>query len=282
MNPPSSAPSVKVNRRQKADVLKLINSKYEVEFSDDSKMHDFFIKFCGPKGTLYEDGLWTLHVILPPEYPYKSPSIGFMNRIYHPNVDEISGSICLDVINQTWTPMFDLLNIFEVFIPQLLRYPNPSDPLNGQAAQLLLRDENKYKNRVKEYVRLYANNSNPNPAISTPISITSSTHISNTVGNGREFASSSPHDVSMESDTTSILGSSLGNDSSHMNSHSGSSLNGSQNGGGKLDCDSSSMQTDNDSDVKLTRNDEGDVDMEMDEDGMIWETLSDVSEMSDL
>lgn len=67
-----------------------------------------------------------------------------------------------------------------------------------------------------------------------------------------------------------------------MNSHSGSSLNGGQNDGGKLDCDSSSMQTDNDSDVKLTRNDEDDVDMEVDEDGTMWETLSDVSEMSDL
>lgn len=214
MNPPSSAPSVKVNRRQKADVLKLINSKYEIEFSDEAKMHDFFIKFCGPKGTLYEDGLWTLHVILPPEYPYKSPSIGFMNRIYHPNVDEISGSICLDVINQTWTPMFDLLNIFEVFIPQLLSYPNPSDPLNGQAAQLLLRDENKYNSRVKEYVRLYANNTNPNPAVSTPISITSSAHTSssNNIGNGRDLLYSSQHDVSMESDTTSMLGSSLGRD----------------------------------------------------------------------
>jgi hypothetical protein len=45
--------------------------------------------------------------------------------------------------------MFDMINIFEVFLPQLLRYPNPTDPLNGEAAALLMRDAKSYEVKVK-------------------------------------------------------------------------------------------------------------------------------------
>lgn len=75
--------------------------------------------------------------------------------------------MCLDVINQTWSPMFgtcsptcvmwrsvytrtlDMFNIFETFLPQLLRYPNPNDPLNGEAAALLNRHVDEYNAKVK-------------------------------------------------------------------------------------------------------------------------------------
>lgn len=53
--------------------------------------------------------------------------------------------------------MFDLINVFEVFLPQLLRYPNPADPLNGEAAAMLLRDPAGFEAKVKEYVKKFAN-----------------------------------------------------------------------------------------------------------------------------
>lgn len=41
------------------------------------------------------------------------------------------------------------MNVFEVFLPQLMIYPNPTDPLNGEAAALLLREPERYKMRVR-------------------------------------------------------------------------------------------------------------------------------------
>ncbi|KHE87499.1 hypothetical protein GE21DRAFT_1305975 [Neurospora crassa] len=122
----------------------------------NDNMQEFYVRFKGPAETPFEGGIWKVRVELPDQYPYKSPSIGFVNRIFHPNIDELSGSVCLDVINQTWSPMFDMINIFEVFLPQLLRYPNPTDPLNGEAAAMLLREPKTYENKVKEYVQKYA------------------------------------------------------------------------------------------------------------------------------
>ncbi|KAK9387766.1 ubiquitin-conjugating enzyme type E2 [Lipomyces mesembrius] len=142
-------------RRIETDVMKLLMSDYEVTLVNGS-MQEFYVRFKGPDETPFQNGLWKVHVELPDQYPYKSPSIGFMNRIFHPNIDELSGSVCLDVINQTWSPMFDMINIFEVFLPQLLRYPNPNDPLNGEAAALLMREPKSYENKVKDYVNKYA------------------------------------------------------------------------------------------------------------------------------
>ncbi|CBZ56040.1 Ubiquitin carrier protein, related [Neospora caninum Liverpool] len=145
---------VSSNRKQ-CDFTKLMMAGFDLELNNDSTQ-DFHVVFHGPKGTLYEGGVWKVHVTLPDDYPFASPSIGFMNKMLHPNVDEASGSVCLDVINQTWTPLYSLVNVFEVFLPQLLTYPNPTDPLNSEAASLMSRDKRLYEEKVREYVRLYA------------------------------------------------------------------------------------------------------------------------------
>ncbi|KAK1443443.1 ubiquitin conjugating enzyme like protein [Babesia gibsoni] len=141
--------------RKHSDFTKLIMAGYDLELVNGN-MQEFNVTFHGPNGTLYEGGVWKVHVILPDDYPFASPSIGFMNKMMHPNVDESSGSVCLDVINETWTPIYSLVNVFDTFLPQLLTYPNPTDPLNNEAASLLMLDKTSYEEKVREHVKKHA------------------------------------------------------------------------------------------------------------------------------
>lgn len=52
---------------------------------------------------------------------------------------------CLELIISCFS---DLSNIFESFLPQLLTYPNPIDPLNGDAAAMYLHKPEEYKKKV--------------------------------------------------------------------------------------------------------------------------------------
>ena len=92
------------------DVIKLIESKYDVNIL--SGIDIFTVKLPGPKDTSYEGGTWKIRVFLPEKYPFQAPKIGFVNKVFHPNIDEASGVICLDVIDESWSALYDLREVF--------------------------------------------------------------------------------------------------------------------------------------------------------------------------
>ncbi|KAF1781759.1 EAF family [Phytophthora cactorum] len=78
-----------------------------------------------------------------------------------PNVEPNVGENAQDLVTTEWPdPVASCVlragQHFRHVHPQLLRYPNPSDPLNGEAASLLMKDAESYNRKVKEYVRNYA------------------------------------------------------------------------------------------------------------------------------
>lgn len=141
------------NNRINKDIIALINNKHVVKTKN---LYKFTVLFNGPTESPYENGVWIICVTVDDEYPFKRPIVKFKTKIYHPNIDRESGAICMNVLHENWSPIYDMLNIFEQFLPQLLKYPNANDPLNMYAAKLILHNPTVYEEKVLKYVRLYA------------------------------------------------------------------------------------------------------------------------------
>jgi ubiquitin-conjugating enzyme E2 H len=141
------------DKRKKKDIQKLIKANPTTKIIVPNQEVSF--KLIGPDDTCYKGSIFELRVFLPNNYPFKSPSIAFNTKIFHPNIDARSGAICLNVINQTWSPTYSLINIWEIFIPQLMAYPNPDDPLNREAAILYKTNRRVFASRAKEYIIKY-------------------------------------------------------------------------------------------------------------------------------
>lgn len=136
-----------MSTRFQIDVKRLSEVAHNLEVTGNVLTFDL----QGPPDSPYEGGVWKVRVETSSQFPYKSPSVGFVDKIFHPNVDLRSGSICLNVLNQTWTPIYNLRHIHDTFIPQLLLYPNAEDPLNQEAAELFLKNQEEFKVKVREY-----------------------------------------------------------------------------------------------------------------------------------
>uniref|UniRef100_A0A8D3CZ10 Ubiquitin-conjugating enzyme E2B (RAD6 homolog) n=1 Tax=Scophthalmus maximus TaxID=52904 RepID=A0A8D3CZ10_SCOMX len=95
-------------------------------------------------------GTFKLLIEFSEEYPNKPPTVRFVSRMFHPNV-YADGSICLDILQNRWSPTYDVSSIL-TSIQSLLDEPNPNSPANSQAAQLYQENKREYEKRVTAIV----------------------------------------------------------------------------------------------------------------------------------
>ena len=119
--------------------------------------NDLFIwqaTIIGPSETPYEGGIFRLKMVFPTDYPFKSPSVTFTTRIYHPNINE-NGSICLDILKDQWSPVLTVSKLL-LSICSLLNEPNPNDPLMPSIANLYKTNREQFNANAREYTLKYA------------------------------------------------------------------------------------------------------------------------------
>jgi len=104
----------------------------------------------GPQDTAWEGGTFKLLLEFSEEYPIKAPTVRFTTRIFHPNIYN-DGTICLDVLQNQWSSIFDVQAIL-TSVQSLLCDPNPESPANSEAARLFVDNRRAYMRRVREVV----------------------------------------------------------------------------------------------------------------------------------
>lgn len=104
----------------------------------------------GPEETVWDGGTFKLTLQFTEEYPNKAPTVRFLSKMFHPNI-YADGQICLDILQNQWSPIYDVSAIL-TSIQSLLCDPNPNSPANSEAAKLFSEDKREYNRKVKEIV----------------------------------------------------------------------------------------------------------------------------------
>merc|ERR1711923_524619 len=89
----------------------------------------------GPDDTPWEGGTFKLVLEFTEDYP----------NIYN------DGQICLDILQNQWSPIYDISAIL-TSIQSLLCDPNPASPANSEASRLYDENRRGYNRRVREIV----------------------------------------------------------------------------------------------------------------------------------
>ena len=152
---------------QKLQTMKYLKNEYNqlqndpilslgatVGLPDPSNIFHWKITLIGPQDTPYAGGMFFLTADFPETYPKTKPEIRFTNKIYHLNVRESDGHICISTLNQ-WvpnTPMVSVISaIFALFYEQ-----NPLSPYSiTMAAQYKMR-RGEFNKIAAEWTRKYA------------------------------------------------------------------------------------------------------------------------------
>jgi len=121
-----------------------------VKFSDPNNLTSFDV-FITPNEGYWRRARYRFAFSVPTDYPHKPPKVICHTKIYHPNID-LEGNICINILREDWKPVLDINTVIHG-LSFLFSYPNPDDPLNKEAANLLRNDEHSFATLVSRSLR---------------------------------------------------------------------------------------------------------------------------------
>eukprot|EP00117_Sycon_ciliatum_P002229 scpid84414/ scgid7554/ NEDD8-conjugating enzyme Ubc12; NEDD8 carrier protein; NEDD8 protein ligase; Ubiquitin-conjugating enzyme E2 M len=143
----SSAALLRVTK----DVNELtLPSTCEVDFPDPNNLLDFQLIICPDEG-FHRGGRFVFSFKISQGYPHEAPKVKCLTKVYHPNID-LEGNVCLNILREDWKPVFSV-NTVVLGLQYLFLEPNPDDPLNKEAAQVLVQNRKMFESNVTRAMR---------------------------------------------------------------------------------------------------------------------------------
>ncbi|KFO36440.1 Myeloid zinc finger 1 [Fukomys damarensis] len=84
-------------------------------------------------------------------YPHDPPKVKCETMVYHPNID-LEGNVCLNILREDWKPVLTINSII-YGLQYLFLEPNPEDPLNKEAAEVLQNNRRLFEQNVQRSMR---------------------------------------------------------------------------------------------------------------------------------
>ncbi|CAI5496303.1 unnamed protein product [Closterium sp. Naga37s-1] len=100
-----------------------------------------------PDEGYYLGGTFTFSFEVQPSYPHEAPKVKCKTKVYHPNID-LEGNVCLNILREDWKPVLSI-NSIVYGLQFLFLDPNPDDPLNHEAAEVLRTNPRQFDYNVK-------------------------------------------------------------------------------------------------------------------------------------
>lgn len=78
-------------------------------------IHEWTAVINGPENTVYEGGTFFVQMFVPPTYPFNSPKVQFLTRIYHCNINR-HGVVNIGILRDRWSSSMTIARILQEIV----------------------------------------------------------------------------------------------------------------------------------------------------------------------
>lgn len=131
------------------------NENYVAGPKDENSLYIWKAILKGPIESPYEGGIFNLELNFNENYPFSPPKIVFLTRIYHPNISIETGFVCMEILETSWKPIYNVNKVLSEIVG-LLKNPTCVKYLEPIVAYSIRNNMGLFLKKAKDWTVKYA------------------------------------------------------------------------------------------------------------------------------